>query len=228
MAEKLKNMGKITEIKSGNRRSKRVNIFIDGRFALALDSDLVIKERLMVNAELEPDRIENLVKIDEIQRGFNSAVRYVGYRPRSEAELRNRLERRGFSADIIDKVVSRLKEQGLVDDIAFARFWTENRESFRPRSQSLTALELKQKGITSEIIKQSVSAIDDEDSAYHVALTKTRRLENIDYLDFRKRISGYLQRSGFSYEIIRRTIEKIWQERGKQNSPDLFDERRQK
>jgi len=221
-------MGKITEIKSGNRSSKRVNIFIDGRFALALDSDLVIKERLMVNAELEPDRIENLVKTDEIQRGFNSAVRYIGYRPRSEAELRNKLERRGFSADITDKVVSRLKEQGLVDDITFARFWTENRESFRPRSQSLTAFELKQKGITNEIIKQSVSAIDDEDSAYNVALTKTRRLESIDYSDFRKRISGYLQRRGFSYEIIRRTIEKIWQERGKQNSPDLFDERRQK
>ena len=165
-------MGKITEIKSGNRRSKRVNIFIDGRFALALDSDLAIKEKLMVNAELEPDRIENLVKIDEIRRGFDSAVRYIGYRPRSEAELRNRLERRGFSADIIDKVVIRLKEQGLVDDVAFARFWTENRESFRPRSQSLTALELKQKGITNEIIKQSVSAIDDEDSAYHVALTE--------------------------------------------------------
>jgi regulatory protein len=219
-------MGKITEIKSGNRRSKRVNIFIDGRFALALDSDLAIKEKIMVNAELEPDRIENLVKIDKIRRGFDSAVRYIGYRPRSEAELRNRLERRGFSADIIDKVVIRLKEQGLVDDVAFARFWTENRESFRPRSQSLTALELKQKGITNEIIKQSVSAIDDEDSAYHVALTKTRRLDSIDYLDFR--IGGYLQRRGFSYEIIRRTIEKIWQERGKQNSPDLFGERRQK
>jgi regulatory protein len=221
-------MGKITGIKSGNKRSKRVNIFVDGRFALALDSDLAIKEKLMVNAELDPDRIENLVRINEIRRGFDIAVRYLGYRPRSEAELRDRLERRDFSPDIIDKVIGRLKEQGLVDDMAFARFWTENRESFRPRSQHLTALELRKKGVTNEIIKQSVSAIDDEESAYRFALTKTRRLDNIDYLDFRKRIGGYLLRRGFSYEIVHRTIEKIWQERGKQNSPDLFDERRQK
>jgi regulatory protein len=92
----------------------------------------------------------------------------------------------------------------------------------------LTSLELRQKGVTGEIVKQSVSAIDDEESAYRVALAKTRRLDNIDYPDLRKRIGGYLQRRGFSYEIIHRTIEKIWQERGKQNSPDLFGERRQK
>jgi regulatory protein len=221
-------MGKITEIRRGNKRSKRVNVFIDGRFALTMDSDLAVKEKLRVSTELEPARIEDLVRTDEIQRGLDNAIRYLGYRPRSEVELRNKLVRRGFNVDVINLVVDKLKTRGLVNDIDFARFWTENRESFSPRSQHLTARELKQKGVTDEIIEQTVSAIDDEDNAYRIAMIKMRRLDNLEYQDFRKRIGGYLQRRGFNYEIIHRTLERIWQERGKRNSSDLIDERRQK
>jgi len=212
-------MGKITEIRSG-KQGKRVNIFIDGRFALALDAAIAIQEKLRTDTELDSNRIKELVKIDEIHRGLDTATRYLGYRPRSEMELRNQLQRRGFTAEIIDSVINKLKEQGLVDDISFARFWTENRESFSPRSQYLTACELKQKGINGEIIARSVSNIDDGDSAYRIALIKARRLNKIDFPDFRKRLGGYLQRRGFSYEIINQTLAKIWQEKTEGNFPD--------
>ncbi len=53
----------------------------------------------------------------------------------------------------------------MVDDMAFAQFWKDNRESFSPRSQWLTKLELRRKGVASDIIDQIVDTIDDEDSA---------------------------------------------------------------
>ena len=153
-------------------------------------------------------------KITAIHRCLNAAVHYLSYRPRSEFELRERLHQRGFDGDSVEVVLAKLKEQGLVDDAAFAQFWKDNRESFSPRSQWLTKLELRRKGVASNIIDEVVDTIDDEDSAYRAALSKARHLPRSDYQGFRRRLGEYLKRRGFSYRVINHTVERIWQERG--------------
>jgi regulatory protein len=111
-------------------------------------------------------------------------------------------------------VLARLREQGLVDDMAFAQFWKDNRESFSPRSQRLAGLELRRKGIDEETIAQVVGVIDDDDSAYRAALSKARSLSLSDYHSFRQRLAGYLKRRGFSYGVINHTVERVWQKQG--------------
>ena len=113
---------------------------------------------------------------------------------------------------VIEAVIARLKEQGLVDDMAFAQFWKDNRESFSPRSQWLTRLELRRKGVANDIIDQVVNTIDDDDSAYRAALSKARSLPLSDYQSFRRRLGEYLKRRGFSYGVINHTVERVWQE----------------
>jgi len=149
---------------------------------------------------------------NQLERCFKAATRYLGYRPRSEPELRERLRRRGFSADDIGAVIAKLKRLRLVDDAAFAEFWKYNRESYSPRSKALTRLELRQKGIAEDIIDLAVATIDDEDSAYRAAMSKARSLSRSDYESFRRRLGGYLQRRGFNYGVIERTIKRVWQE----------------
>jgi regulatory protein len=147
------------------------------------------------------------------QRCLDAAFRYLDYRPRSEAELRGRLKRRGFDEESVAATLSSLREQGLVDDLAFAEFWKDNRESFRPRSRRLTALELRQKGVAEEVINRVVADIDDEDSAYRAAQGRAHRLSDADYREFRHRLGEYLKRRGFGYRVITRTVERLWQER---------------
>ena len=110
--------------------------------------------------------------------------------------------------------MANLREQGLVDDMAFARFWKENRESFSPRSQRLTRLELKRKGVVSDVIDRVIDAVDDGDSAYRAALDRVRRLPLSDYQSFRRRLGEYLKRRGFGYEVINHTVDRVWQEQG--------------
>jgi regulatory protein len=147
------------------------------------------------------------------QRCLDAAFRYLDYRPRSEAELRGRLKRRGFDEESVAATLSSLREQGLVDDLAFAEFWKDNRESFRPRSRRLTALELRQKGVAEEVINRVVADIDDEDSAYRAAQGRARRMPDSDYREFRHRLGEYLKRRGFGYRVITHTVERLWQER---------------
>jgi regulatory protein len=89
-------MGKITALKEGKGRNKRISVFVDGRFAFSLEGDVVVAGALRVGQELTASEAEKLAAKDQHQRGMNAAVRLLGYRPRSEAELRERLLRRGF------------------------------------------------------------------------------------------------------------------------------------
>ena len=206
-------MKKITAIRAGRGRKKRVNIFLDGKFAFSVEAEVALKERLRVEEELSAEQIELLARSDNVQRCFNAAVHYLSYRPRSEPELRERLKRRGFNGDSVETVIARLKEQKLVDDTVFAEFWKDNRESFSPRSQWLTRLELRQKGVAEDIIDRVVGTIDEEDSAYRAALKKARSLPQSDYQSYRRRLGEHLKRRGFSYGVINNIVNRLWQDR---------------
>jgi len=209
-------MKRITAIRAGRGQKKRVNVFLDGRFAFGLEAEVAIKEDLKVGQELTADQIGALARSDQFHRCLNATARYLSYRPRSESELRQRLHQHGFNGDSVEAVIARLKEQGLVDDLAFAQFWKDNRESFSPRSQWLTRLELRRKGVADDIIDQVVDAVDDGNSAYRAALSKARGLSLSDYQSFRRRLGEYLRRRGFGYGVISLVVERVWQEQGEQ------------
>jgi regulatory protein len=206
-------MKKVTAIRSG-QRGKRVNIFLDNKFAFSLEAEVALKEGLKTEQALSEDEIEALTKADHFQRCLNAAFHLLSYRPRSEAELSERLHRRGFDDDKVAAVLAKLKEQGLVDDLAFAQFWKENRQSFRPRSQWLTRRELRQKGVAQDIIDQVATQLDDQDSAYRAAMTKAHHLSTADYDSFRRKLGQFLKRRGFGYGLIKPTVERVWQEAG--------------
>lgn len=205
-------MGKITEIRNSKRSKKRVNIYVDGRFALALTTELLIKNKLKVGRELTEEKKSELLGKDIIEKAMDIALRYLGYRPRSEAEIRTKLLGRGLTEEVTEAIITRLRDRGLIDDFAFAHFWKDNRESFNPRSTWLTRRELKQKGVSEEVLNQVIDTETDEASAYQAALLKARRLTTEDYNVFRKRLGEYLQRRGFGYGVINKTIAKIWQD----------------
>jgi regulatory protein len=205
-------MGKITALRTGKGRVKRVNVFLDGKFTFSLEAEVAVKEGLRLGQEIAVSRTEALLKSDQRHRCLNAATHYLSYRPRSEFELRERLRRRGFADDSITAVLDKLKEQGLMDDTKFAQFWKDNRETFSPRSQWLTRLELRRKGVAEDIIEQTTDAIDDDNSAYRLALSKARNLPLSDRQVFRHRLGNYLKRRGFGYGVINDTAERVWQE----------------
>jgi regulatory protein len=205
-------MGKITALKTNKRTDRQVNLYLDGKFAVKLDTELAVKKGLKVGEEISDGRIKELTEDVGLARGLNLAYRFLSYRPRSEAEMKDRLHRRGFEDSNIEIIINKLKEQNLLDDTAFAQFWKENRDTFRPRSQRLTRLELKKKGVADEIIKEVTDDSDDMQSAYQAALHKAQHLPNQDYEVFRRRLGDYLKRRGFGYTVISQTVKRLWQE----------------
>jgi regulatory protein len=196
-----------------NDRKKHVNIFIDGSFSFSISGEIAATSGIKVGQHLSVEQIERLKEADLSQKCFGAALNYLSYRPRSEAEIRQRLHRRGFNDDVVDKVIIGLKERKLVDDVAFAQYWRDNRLSFRPRSRRLINLELRQKGVTTEIASEVVEGLDDESAAYEVGLKKARTLSGLDYREFHRYLADHLRRRGFDYETIHAAVTRLWQER---------------
>ena len=205
-------MKTVTDIMEQGRKRGRLNVFLDHSFAFSVKRDAIEKAGVQVGQVLSPSQVEGLIRADHGHRCFDMALVCLSYRPRSERELRTRLRRRGFGDEIVQEVVNQLKERGLVDDIAFAEFWRDNRESFSPRSRHLLRLELKQKGVEGETIEQVIQGLDDEASAYQAASKRARSLPPKDYQEFRRRLGAYLRRRGFSFGVIGHTLDRLGQE----------------
>ena len=149
---------------------------------------------------------------EELQKAGSYALRFLSYRPRSEFEMRSRL-RRKFTNEVVNIIVENLKDRGLLDDIAFASVWTHNRMSHHPRSASMVAKELFQKGVSRDVAGEAVRDLDDEESAYKAGQKSYDRKAQEEHGAYRRRIWGYLQRRGFNASVISRVPNRLWEER---------------
>lgn len=192
---------------------RRANVFIDGRFAFSLDRELA--DRIRLGDALTAAQIAELERQDLEARAWDGALAFLAPRPRSEREVRTRLQRKGFSTQVIDGVIERLKRVGLLDDRAFARYWVEQRETFRPRGARLLAAELRQRGVAGETITEVLEASAQHDpvqAACRAAQRKARELRQADERTFVQRVGQFLLRRGFDYETARAACRRLWSE----------------
>ena len=207
-------MSVITKLTTARSRDKKINIYLDGKYAFSLPAKDVTRAGLRTHQELAESQVAELIAADRYRRCYNAAISFISYKPRSEYEVRQKLRQRRFDGPDIEKTITSLKDQGLIDDEAFARFWKENRQDCSPRSRWLTGMELKRKGIDDDLIAQTVDDVDDEQNAYLVAVNKARKTSPDDYQVFRRKLGDFLKRRGFRYDVINITVEKVWKEHG--------------
>ena len=150
---------------------------------------------------------------EPFKRAHDAALRFLSYRPRSEAEVRVRLLRR-FPEPLVEQVIGALREQALVDDASFASSWKESRDALKPRSAWAVKRELIAKGVDRSLAEEAVRDMDDEESAYRAGLKLAQKVKGADLPTFRHKLRGYLQRRGFADSVSRRTINRLWEDMG--------------
>lgn len=203
-------MPRITALEPQKRRSARLNLHLDGQFAFALSRDLAVEVPLEVGGRLSPRQVADLSARAQLEDAYQAALRFLSYRPRSQAEIRQRL-RRQFSPATIEAALEQLSAQGLADDVAFAQFWQDNRQRFRPRGKGLLRAELRQKGIADQTIAQVLEMVDEVEAARAAAQRLLSRLTGLDQTEFRRRLGGHLRRRGFPWEVVASTLAWAWE-----------------
>lgn len=203
-------MKKITAITAQKHKPDRVNIFLDGEFAFGLTR--ITAAWLKTGDVLSEEKIVKLQAADTRERAYQQALLYLSYRARSEKEIRQNLRKHEIPEEIIEETLERLKSSRLADDNQFAQMWVENRSTFRPRSKRALEIELRQKGLNHEAIQASLSEVDEDALAYEAGLKRATRFKGQEWNEFRKKLSEFLARRGFSYSTIAPIVTRIWNE----------------
>ena len=203
---------KITALKVQSRNPQRVNVYLDGEFAFGLSR--LVAVWLQEGQELNEEKIANLKAEDAHEVAYQRALNLIVRRMRSGAKIQENLRKHGISEEIIASVVERLERSGMIDDKLFAQAWVENRSEFRPRSKRALAYELRQRGIADEVIDHVLAETmpDEAGLAYQAALKYSRKLNQLDWFEFRRKLSGHLARRGFSYDIVTAVVDRVWAE----------------
>jgi regulatory protein len=201
---------KITALKLQAKNPSRVNVYLDGEFAFGLAKIEAV--RLRLGQELDEAAIARLKAADEREEAFQRAARLIARRPRSEAEIRQSLEKHNVSEAAIQTTLERLRNAGLVDDQAFAKAWVENRSTFRPRSKRALQAELRRKGVAPDVMGDVLAETNDAESAYQLAAKRAPRLQGLPHLEFRRKLSDYLGRRGYDYDVVGSVVEQVWKE----------------
>jgi regulatory protein len=142
-------------------------------------------------------------------------------RPYSAAEIRRNLDSHEVAPPVIDAALDRLAQLGYVDDQAFAQYWIENRERFKPRGPRALRYELRQKGLADSIIDAALGEVNGVESARRAAQERARRLTGLTPQEFRSRLGAFLIRRGFDYDTVREVIDQLTNEI-KEEHPDTF------
>jgi regulatory protein len=203
-------MKKITALVVQKKNPNRVNLHLDGEFAFGLAR--IVAAWLRVGQELSDEKIEQLQAEDARERAYQQSMLFLSYRARSESEIRKNLRKHEIPEGVIEQTIERLRQDGLANDSQFASAWVENRNVFRPRSRRMMAMELKQKGLDEEAIRSAIESVDDDAAAYEAAQKRAPRFKSLEWNDFRRKLSEFLARRGFSYSVISPVVTRIWNE----------------
>lgn len=213
--------GTVTAITDQRRDPERVNIALDGQFAFGLARLVAAQHGLHVGQVLSADEVAALRAADEVERAVQAGVQFLAYRPRSEREVRDRLNQRGFSPVAIDEAVARLKRWRYLDDEAFARFWVENRAEHRPQGHRRLKSELRAKGVdpalAAEVIEEAGG--DEFPAALALAQKRVTSLRGLDPLVQRRRLAGFLQRRGYGWDVVRPVLDRVLGEAEEDDPP---------
>ena len=213
---------RITAITPQQKNPQRVNIYLDGEFAFGLAA--VVAAWLRVGQELGEERIASLKMQDEREIVYQKALHFLSYRPRSSAEVRQNLSKRGISEALIEEILNRLQNTGLVNDETFAQAWVENRNTFRPRGKSALRMELRRKGLSDEIVQSVLDTqVNDAALALEAARRYARRLSGLEWPEFRQKLSGFLARRGFLYTTLAPAVSEVWKETQTADAGSLSD-----
>lgn len=144
-------------------------------------------------------------------------LRMLTMSPRTRAQLADALRRKEVPEPIVERVLGRLSEVGLIDDEAFAQAWVRSRHTGRGLAGRALAAELRRRGVADETVKEAVATLEPEEEERTARELVVRRLAATRGQDPAKRIRrlvGMLARKGYSSGLAYGVVKQVLAEEG--------------
>lgn len=193
----------ISDIKRQKKREQRYSIYLDGTYRFSLDELELSASNLRIGGELTEVEITDWRERSSFNKAYESSLRFLSYRQRSEREIRTYLHDKDYDDETIRVTIERLIDLNMVNDETFARSWVADRNRMRPRSKRALTMELRVKGIDTDTIAIVLDEVD-----YDTEVAVLRRLierKASRYSDTTK-LMAYLSSLGYTYGLIKEAM----------------------
>ena len=205
-------MSVITKIEIQKKNKERVNLFLDNEYAFSISTELVYKEGLRVNLNVDIEKLKDLAEKEEMLRCNNSAIRIIERNYKTEKEVRNKLIEKGYNENAINNAIDFLQKYNFLNDNTYTKMYVKDK--LNSQGSNKIKYTLMKKGISKEMIEEELQNIDRDDEkkvAMELAqkkLSSIKKSENDKY-----KISGKLYRfltsKGYNYDIVKETVKDV-------------------
>ena len=205
-------MPKITKIEIQKNNKDRVNIYLDGEYALAINAELIYKENLKVKDDVDISKLQEIAEKESYIRCKESAIKIIERSYKTQKEIRDKLKQKGYEEKQINNSIDFLKEYNFINDNTYAKAFIKDKLSSKG-SQKIK-YDLMKKGIAKDIIEENLIKVDkneEKEVALNVGRKKyesIRRKESDNY-----KLSGKLYRflisRGYAYDIVKDVVKEI-------------------
>jgi regulatory protein len=216
----------ITKIERQKRHRHKVNIYLDDEFALGIHDDVLLKFGLRKGDTIDQQTLETIQLSEEFNLAKEKALKLIGYRARSEKEIRIKLREQQYHPGTITNVIEHLKKLGLIDDKKFARAFVNDTIMRKPAGKTKLSYQLRLKGIDkatiNDVLRETYRNTDEEELALEAAkklllhFRSSKKTTKSDKLQ--QRIVGYLSRQGFGWATINAVLRKLFKDESSINS----------
>ena len=195
----------ITDIVPQVNSTSRFSVFIDGEFAFGISDFDLYTLRLSKGDEITEEKMAEIESLLDNDKCKNYAIDLVSRKMYTEKEIRTKMMHKEFSQTAIDSVIDILKEYGYINDEAYATIYCEH--YMQKYGVKKLEFELKNKGISSEIIENALLGVKNDDTLEEMIRKKVGTKE-LDYKEYSKTIRYFLSK-GFEYDTIQSILTKL-------------------
>lgn len=194
-------MKEITDISAQKKSDERINIYLDGKFAFAVEYETAVKLGLKKGAMLSPDDEKEIARLEGESSAFDKGLKYAVKKVVSERQMRDYLLRAAYNEVAVAKAIDKLKEYGYIDDKKFVKAYVSTYKSSLGKKR--ISLGLKNAGICPELIEEGLSEVDEKPSCRTCVEKYLRTHKEAD----KRKLYAYLLYRGFDSDEIKNAME---------------------
>ena len=205
-------MAVITKIEIQKRNKERVNIYLDEEYAFSISAELVYKENLKVKDVIDIDKLKAVADKEAYIRCKNSALKIIERSYKTEKEIVEKLQMKGYEERHIEASIQFLKEYKFLNDDYYVEAFI--RDKINSKGSIRIKQDLIKKGISRDVIEEKLCKIDkssEKDTAKELAEKKLRiikKSENDTY-KISSKIYRFLISKGYTYDIVKEVVKDV-------------------
>ena len=197
----------ITKIETQKNKS-RVNIFVDDSFFCGLNKETAILFGLKENKQIDENKLKEAIFESEAKSAFEKSLDYLGRRMYTKKEIFDRLLKKGYEKEVIEKAIEKLEEYHYVDDALFAKQFVQSNQKI---SKRILQGKLLQKGVPADEISEIIESRTYEDE-YNLCLEQARKYlksKTVSDLNEVQKFQASLARKGFDFDTIKKVSREV-------------------